>query len=138
MEAVGAYCPCRGCNYRQGNTLKHKKPHSFLKGGLWKLRNERAISAQVCPASRAAVGAVWQRRGTLCVTLCVTLCGACGCRQIKSWRQQIDAKQMQGAGINKLHFALMDKFFPGINFTNISPQDIMHLFADGITRDEAA
>lgn len=35
-------------------------------------------------------------------------------------------------------FALMEKFFPGINFTNISPQDIMHLFADGITRNEGA
>ena len=45
---------------------------------------------------------------------------------------------MQDAGINKLWFALMKKFFPGINFTNISPQDIMHLFADGITRNEGA
>ena len=45
---------------------------------------------------------------------------------------------MQEAGINKLLFALLEKFFPGIDFTNVAPQDIMHLFADGITRNEAA
>jgi len=131
MEAVTAYCPCRGCNYRQDDTLNHEKPHSFLKGGRWELRNKRAVSQQVRPASCAAAGIVCYT----CVTPCVALCG---CRQIKSWRQQIDAKQMQDAGINKLWFALMDPFFPGINFTNIAPQDIMHLFADGITRNEGA
>ena len=75
---------------------------------------------------------------TECHTGCVTTLRARGGRQIKRWRQKLDAKEMQDAGINKMWFATMEKFFPGINFTNISPQDIMHLFADGITRNEAA
>lgn len=68
----------------------------------------------------------------------VTRLRACRGRQIKRWRRQIDKEQMQEAGINKLLFALLEKFFPGIDFTNVAPQDIMHLFADGITRNEAA
>lgn len=50
----------------------------------------------------------------------------------------MNAKQMQDAGINKVYFALQEKFFPYNNFANVAPQDIMHLFADGITRHEAA
>ena len=57
---------------------------------------------------------------------------------IRAWRQQPVAADMQAAGVNKLEWALMDKYFPGVNPANIAPQDIMHLLADGITRHEAA
>lgn len=54
MESVGAYCPCRGCNYRQDDTLEHEKPHSFLNRGRWQLRTKRKVSTQACPASHTA------------------------------------------------------------------------------------
>lgn len=57
---------------------------------------------------------------------------------IKAWRDRPNASEMQGAGVNKLFWALMEEHFPGINPANIAPQDIMHLFADGITRHEGA
>ena len=104
MEAVGAYVPCRGCDYRQDSTMKHEKPFSFFTpGGTWKLREKKTLMRQIC-----------------------------------AWRQHPDASGMQKAGINKLFWALTPEHFPHINFTNICPQDIMHLFADGITRHEAA
>ena len=104
MEAAGAYCPCRGCNYRQDGSMAHETPHSFFSQGCkWKQRNAQALLAQ-----------------------------------IREWRACEDSAAMQAAGVNKLEWALMDKYFPGINFANIAPQDIMHTFADGITRHEAA
>lgn len=105
MESSSSYCPCRGCNYRVDDTMEHEKPFSFLQpGGKWKLRERKAVLAQ-----------------------------------IRGWRERgANAKEMQDAGINKLTWALMEKYFPGTNFCNMTPQDIMHLFADGITRHEAA
>ena len=58
--------------------------------------------------------------------------------QIRGWRDKPDAAEMQAAVVNKLTWALMDRYFPGVNPANIAPQDIMHLLADGITRHEAA
>lgn len=57
---------------------------------------------------------------------------------IRQWRDKADAGAMQGAGVNKLWWALMEQFFPGINPATIAPQDIMHCLADGITRHEGA
>ena len=59
-------------------------------------------------------------------------------RDIQLWRTCPDAAQMQRAGINKLYWALTPEHFPHINETTVTPQDIMHLFADGTTRHEAA
>ena len=104
MEASGAYCPCRGCNYRVDSTMAHEAVHSFTsQGGRWRLRDRRSLMAA-----------------------------------IKEWRRSPNAAEMQAAGVNKLFWALMEEYFPGINPANIAPQDIMHLFADGITRNEAA
>ena len=48
MEAVGAYSPCRGCNYRQDASLRHEKPHSFFNhSATWQLRNRSALTH--CP-----------------------------------------------------------------------------------------
>jgi hypothetical protein len=58
--------------------------------------------------------------------------------KVKEWRRVYNAGEMQAAGVNKLEWALQEKYFPGINFANVAPQDIMHLFADGVTRNEAA
>ena len=58
--------------------------------------------------------------------------------QTLRWRDHPDAAEMQAAGVNKLVWALMEQYFPGVNPANIAPQDIMHLLADGITRHEAA
>jgi hypothetical protein len=57
--------------------------------------------------------------------------------QIRAWRDKPDAAGMQAAGINKLVWALMEQYFPGVNPANIAPQDLMHALADGITRHEA-
>lgn len=104
MEAVGAYVPCRGCDYRQDASMEHEKPHSFLgTGGKWKLRSRCALL-----------------------------------REIVKWRACLDADAMQNAGVKKLFWALSPEYFPHINFTLITPQDIMHTFADGISRNEAA
>lgn len=107
MEAVQAYCPCRGCNYRVDNSMRHESVHSFFDAdATWKLRDSRGVLAQ-----------------------------------INKWRSQPHSragKEMQNAGINKLHWLLSDKYFPHINFISVSPQDIMHDLAEGITRHEAA
>jgi hypothetical protein len=59
-------------------------------------------------------------------------------REICEWRQHPDAAGMQKAGINKLFWAITLEHFPHTNITNICVQDIMHNFADGISRHEVA
>ena len=104
MEAVGAYVPCRGCDYRVDASLRHETVHSFFEpDAKWQLRN----------------------RGKLMP-------------KIRQWRQCSCSQEMRDSGVNKLHWALAEEYFPDINFASITPQDIMHLFADGITRHEAA
>ena len=104
MEAAGAYCPCRGCNYRQDKSMSHEKPHSFLRGdGKWQLRKQSSLL-----------------------------------QKTREWTDKPNAAEMQAAGVNKLVWALMEKYFPDVNPATIAPQDSMHLLADGITRHEAA
>ena len=58
--------------------------------------------------------------------------------QVRKWRRNKNHAEMQAAGVNKLHWALQDIYFPGVNPAVVAPQDIMHTFADGITRHEGA
>jgi hypothetical protein len=47
-SAAGAYCPCRGCNYRADSTMRHEQPHSFFdESHRWQLRQKRALLAQI-------------------------------------------------------------------------------------------
>lgn len=47
-SAAGAYCPCRGCNYRQDASMRHEKPHSFLsRDATWKLRGRAEMLALI-------------------------------------------------------------------------------------------
>lgn len=104
MEAVGAYVPCRGCDYRVDNTMQHETPHSFFDANAkWRLRDARNVMASITK---------WR---------------ACPCKE-----------KMQALGVNKLYWALSSVHFPEIDFCTLAVQDIMHLFADGISRHEAA
>jgi|TARA_B110000046_G_C12996776_1_gene400357 hypothetical protein len=47
-SASGAYCPCRGCNYRQDRSMRHEKPHSFFEDSrTWKLRSLQRLLADI-------------------------------------------------------------------------------------------
>lgn len=47
-SAAGAYCPCRGCNYRADSTMRHERPHSFFDDNrTWQLRQKHALLAQI-------------------------------------------------------------------------------------------
>jgi hypothetical protein len=45
---------------------------------------------------------------------------------------------MHDNGLNKLVFAFHPEFIPLVDPTNIAPQDILHLFPDGLLRHEGA
>lgn len=79
------------------------------------------------PHSFFNAGAKWRLRDARQVML-----------NINKWRACLCKEQMQASGIDKLHWALSSQYFPGVEFCSLSVQDIMHLFADGVSRHEAA
>ena len=45
---------------------------------------------------------------------------------------------MKAHGVNKLYFALDPEYVPHISPADIAPQDVLHLFPDGLLRSECA
>jgi hypothetical protein len=47
-------------------------------------------------------------------------------------------KGLSALGLNSLYFAFDPEYVPHVVPTHVAPQDLLHLFFDGITRNELA
>ena len=115
-ESPGAFVPCRACNY-DTRSLAAGRPFSFLRkpspGPGCSSASKAAFAERSWPELSETLARL--RAGTL---------------SLKS--------TFQTEGLNKLYFALDPEYFPHINPVTISPQDVLHLFPDGLLRSELA
>ena len=113
VESPSAHVFCRGCDYDSRSDMAGR-PFSFLRGG----------QASGQPAA-------FQERdwSTLKAEL-ERLRAGVSVTELK--------KTYHDLGLNKLYFALDPEYIPDIIPTTIAPQDVLHLFPDGLLRSELA
>lgn len=111
VESPSAHLFCRGCLYDSTQPMAGR-PYSFLRRG--------ALATLPFPLRE------WEKLET----------------ELKRLRAGVSAVDMRRSfhdyGLNKLYFALDPEYFPHIDPCTIAPQDLLHLYPDGLLRSELA
>ena len=112
VESPAAHVFCRGCDV---NSLSPhaQRPFSFLRG-----YHSPHFAERDWPELREKL---FELRGNT--------------GQVPPARSK---KMFHDLGLNKLYFALDPEYIPHIDPTKIAPQDLLHLFPDGLLRSELA
>ena len=118
MESTGAHLYCRQCDC-DSRSPDANRPHSFLR--------------PPAPEPGAAKSARCSGPSLRSWPMLKALLERC-CKLNKKEKKKIFTE----TGINKRVFAFDPAYIPHVTPTNIAPQDILHLFPDGILRSECA
>lgn len=117
VESPSAHLFCRGCNY-DSRSDQAGRPFSFL-------RKAR------CVAGAAKAQPSFAERSWPQLLL-----------ELGRLRAGVSATELacvyHDLGLNKLYFALDPEYVPHIDPITIAPQDVLHLFPDGLLRSELA
>ena len=121
-ESPMAHVPCGGCDYDSRSPLAGR-PFSFLH------RPSPEPGTSKSPSNQCFRERDWP-------TLLTQL------EQLRSGKMSDAAKKQLahdlGISLNSLYFALDPAYIPHINPITITPEDILHLFPDGLLRSELA
>ena len=118
MESPKAHRFCRGCDVDQSDDVANR-PFSFLRR-----------SVHQCAGVKRGRTPAWVERDW--EALCARLA------QLKAAGAANGSKEFSALGINKLAFAFDPQYIPHVHPIKIAPQDLLHLFPDGLMRSEGA
>ena len=120
MESPRAHRFCRGCDVDQSDDVANR-PFSFLRR-----------SAHQCAGAgrKRARTPVWVERAWEALRARLA--------EMKAAGKAPGSKEFSELGLNKLAFAFDPQYIPHVHPIKIAPQDLLHLFPDGLLRSEGA